>query len=105
MIHCSGGGQTKVLNFAEDIHIIKDNLFGIPPLFKMIKEQSGTSLREMLHVFNMGHRLEFYIPHSLAEKVINTANFFKIDARIIGRCEVFRGKKLTIHVGEESFEY
>jgi phosphoribosylformylglycinamidine cyclo-ligase len=105
MIHCSGGGQTKVLHFAGNIHIIKDNLFDIPPLFKLIQEQSGTSMREMFQVFNMGHRMEFYVPAAEAETIIKTANSFNIDARIIGRCEAYNGKKLTIHTGEDSFEY
>lgn len=105
MIHCSGGGQTKVLHFAENIHIIKDNLFDIPPLFKLIKEQSGTSMREMFQVFNMGHRMEIYLPASSANVVLNIAKSFNLDARIIGRCEAFNGKKLTILTGEDSFEY
>ncbi len=105
MIHCSGGGQTKVLHFAENIHIIKDNLFEAPPLFKLIQNQSGTPLREMLQVFNMGHRMEFYVPASRAELVIRTAKSFNIEAKIIGRCEAFNGKKLTILTGEDSFEY
>jgi phosphoribosylformylglycinamidine cyclo-ligase len=105
MIHCSGGGQTKVLHFAKDIHIIKDNLFETPPLFKLIREQSGTDMREMFQVFNMGHRMEFYVPENCAEKIISTAKYFNIDARIIGHCEAFRGKKLTIKNGENSFEY
>jgi phosphoribosylformylglycinamidine cyclo-ligase len=105
IIHCSGGGQTKVLHFAEDIHIIKDNLFETPPLFKLIMGQSGTAIREMLQVFNMGHRMEFYVPASAAEKIIRIANSFNIEARIVGRCEAFQGKKLTIQMGEDSFEY
>ncbi len=105
IIHCSGGGQTKVLHFAKDIHIIKDNLFEIPPLFKLIMEQSGTPLKEMFQVFNMGHRMEFYIPGDLAEKIIQIADSFSIDARIVGRCEAFHGKKLSIRMGEDSFEY
>jgi len=105
MIHCSGGGQTKVLHFADNIHIIKDNLFDIPPLFKLIKEQSGTSMREMFQVFNMGHRMEIYLPASSANVVIDIAKSFNLDARIIGRCEAFNGKKLTILTGEDSFEY
>jgi phosphoribosylformylglycinamidine cyclo-ligase len=105
MIHCSGGGQTKVLHFAENVHIIKDNLFEIPPLFRLIMDQSGSSMREMLQVFNMGHRMEFYVPEIVSEKIISTAGEFNIDARIIGRCEAFNGKKLTIRMGEDSFEY
>jgi phosphoribosylformylglycinamidine cyclo-ligase len=105
IIHCSGGGQTKVLHFVENIHVIKDNLFETPPLFRLIQEQSGTNMREMFQVFNMGHRMEFYVPSSVAEKIIQTANSYGIEARIIGRCEDFKGKKLTIHKGEDSFEY
>ena len=105
MIHCSGGGQTKVLHFTQNIHIIKDNLFEIPPLFKLIMEQSGTPLREMYQVFNMGHRMEFYVPPAVADIVIRTANSFNIDARIVGRCDSFKGKKLTIRTGKDSFEY
>lgn len=105
MIHCSGGGQTKVLHFAENIHIIKDNLFNIPPLFKLIKEQSGTPMREMFQVFNMGHRMEIYLPASSANVVLDIAKSFNLEARIIGRCEAFNGKKLTILTSEDSFEY
>ncbi len=105
MIHCSGGGQTKALHFAENVHIIKDNLFEIPPLFRLIREQSGSSLKEMFQVFNMGHRMEFYVPSTAAEIIIQTAKYFNIDARIIGRCEALNGKKLTIRTGEDSFEY
>jgi phosphoribosylformylglycinamidine cyclo-ligase len=105
IIHCSGGGQTKVLHFADNIHIIKDNLFETPPLFDLIMKQSGTPMREMLQVFNMGHRMEFYVPEEVSGKIIETAGSFNIDARIIGRCEAFRGKKLTIRTGEDSFEY
>ncbi len=105
MIHCSGGGQTKVLHFAENIHIIKDNLFDTPPLFRLIQEQSGTPLKEMYQVFNMGHRMEFYVPAAKADTIIKAAHSFNIDARIIGRCEAFNRKKLTIHTGEDSFEY
>jgi len=105
MIHCSGGGQTKVLHFVENMHIIKDNLFTIPPLFRLIKDQSGTNLREMYQVFNMGHRMEFYVPESAAETIIQIASSFDIDARIVGHCEAYKGKKLTIRSGEDSFEY
>jgi len=105
MIHCSGGGQTKVLHFSQNIHIVKDNLFEIPPLFKLIMEQSGTPLREMYQVFNMGHRMEFYVPLAVADIVIRAANSFNIDARIVGHCDSFKGKKLTIRTGKDSFEY
>ncbi len=105
MIHCSGGAQTKVLHFVENLHIIKDNLFPVPPLFKMIQEQSGTSLKEMYQVFNMGHRMELYVNEQIANDIIAISESFSIPARIIGRCEKREGKKLTIQVGTESFEY
>jgi len=105
MIHCSGGAQTKVLHFVNDLHIIKDNLFPVPPLFRMIQEQSGTSLREMYQVFNMGHRMELYVPEHIAKEIITISQSFNIEARIVGRCEAFAGKKLTIKIDSESFEY
>jgi phosphoribosylformylglycinamidine cyclo-ligase len=105
MIHCSGGGQTKVLHFIDNMHVIKDNLFEIPPLFELIRKQSDTPLREMYQVFNMGHRMEFYVHGSVADMIIKTANSFNIDARVIGRCEAFSGKKLTIITKEDSYEY
>ncbi len=105
MIHCSGGAQTKVLHFVENLHIIKDNLFPVPPLFKMIQEQSGTSLKEMYQVFNMGHRMELYVNEQIANDIIAISESFSIPARIIGRCEKREDKKLTIQVGTESFEY
>lgn len=96
MIHCSGGGQTKVLHFAENVHIIKDSLMDFPPLFKLIKEQSGTSWREMFQVFNMGHRLEIYTDVASAEKMIDISRQFGIKAQIIGHTESANNKKLTI---------
>jgi len=105
MIHCSGGAQTKVLHFADNIHIIKDNLFPVPHLFKMIQEQSGTSPREMYQVFNMGHRMELYVPEAVACDIISISESFGIPAQIIGRCESWEGKKLTIKAGSDSFEY
>jgi phosphoribosylformylglycinamidine cyclo-ligase len=105
MIHCSGGAQTKVLHFADNIHIIKDNLFPVPPLFRMIQTESGTSLREMYQVFNMGHRMELYVSESAAEAIIAISEKYTIPARIIGRCEAAQGKKLTIRNGSDSFEY
>ena len=105
MIHCSGGAQTKVLHFVNDLHIIKDNLFQVPPLFRMIQEQSGTSLREMYQVFNMGHRMELYVNKDIAEEIMAISESFGIEARIVGRCEVWEGKKLTINTGNETFEY
>ncbi len=105
MIHCSGGAQTKVLHFIDNLHIIKDNLFPIPPLFRMIQEQSGTSLREMYQVFNMGHRMELYVPAHIAAEIISISESFGIEARIVGRCEKWEGKKLSIETGEATFTY
>ncbi len=96
MIHCSGGGQTKVLHFAGNVHIVKDNLLEIPPLFNLIKEQSGTSWNEMFRVFNMGHRLEIYTDEASAESMIAIAKTFNIDAKIIGHVESSERQKLTV---------
>lgn len=98
MIHCSGGAQTKVMNFVQDMHIVKDNLFPVPPLFKLIQEQSGTPWEEMYKVFNMGHRMEIYVNEDLAEEIIAISKSFNIDAQIIGRCydNDEAGNKLTI---------
>lgn len=105
MIHCSGGGQTKVLNFVENLHVVKDNLFEIPPLFKVIHDQSGTPWQEMYKVFNMGHRFEFYVPKEAAASIISIAKSFNIDAKIIGKIEASSGKKLTIESGFGQFVY
>lgn len=105
MIHCSGGAQTKVLHFIKDLHVIKDNLFEIPPLFQLIHDNSLTPWHEMYQVFNMGHRFEFYVPQKIAHKIIRIAAEFNIDARIVGRCEEFTGKKLTISSPQGIFEY
>ncbi len=105
MIHCSGGAQTKVLHFVEDVHVIKDNMFPVPPLFEIIQEQSGTNWKEMYKVFNMGHRFEIYTAPEIAGEVIRMAKSFNIDAQIIGRVEPFKGKKLTIETGNGKFEY
>ncbi|MCH4896804.1 phosphoribosylformylglycinamidine cyclo-ligase [Marinilabiliaceae bacterium JC040] len=96
MIHCSGGAQTKVLNFVNNIHVIKDNMFDVPPLFKLIKEQSNTSWDEMYKVFNMGHRFEIYVPKDIAQDIISISESFNVDAKIIGRCEEAAENKLTI---------
>ncbi len=96
MIHCSGGAQTKILHFIHDLHIIKDNLFDLPPLFRIIQEESGTDWQEMYKVFNMGHRMEIYLPEALANEVIAISGSFGIDAKVIGRVESHQGKKLTI---------
>ncbi len=101
MIHCSGGAQTKVLHFAQKVHIIKDKLFPIPPLFKMIQKESGTDWREMYQVFNMGHRFEIYTDEHTAGGIIELAGKYRIDARIVGHCEASDQKKLTI-VGEQA---
>ncbi len=105
IIHCSGGGQTKVLNFVNDMHIIKDDLFPIPPLFKLIHDESKTDLKEMYKVFNMGHRMEIYCDSKDATSIINASKSFNVDAKIIGRCERHTGRKLTIVTPEGSFEY
>jgi phosphoribosylformylglycinamidine cyclo-ligase len=105
MVHCSGGAQTKVLHFAKDMHIIKDNLFDIPPLFKIIQQESGTSWQEMYKVFNMGHRMEIYLPEELAADVISISEEYGIPAQIVGRCEKAEGKKLTIESEYGSFQY
>ena len=96
MVHCSGGGQTKILHFINNLHIIKDNLFELPPLFKMIQEQSQTDWKEMYQVFNMGHRMELYVPNEIAEDIIAISKEFNVDAKIIGRVESAENKKLTI---------
>ena len=105
MIHCSGGAQTKIMNFVDNIHIIKDNLFETPLLFRIIQEQSGTLWREMYQVFNMGHRLEIYLAHENAQGVIDIAEEFGIEAKIVGRCEPYTQKKLTIDSAHGKFEW
>lgn len=96
MVHCSGGAQTKVLHFVDNVHIVKNNLFPIPPLFRIIREQSGTSWSEMYKVFNMGHRYEIYTSRDIADKIIAISQSFNIPAQIVGYCEPFQGKKLTL---------
>ncbi len=105
MVHCSGGAQTKVLHFVDKLHIIKDNLFGLPPLFKLIQAQSGTDFKEMYKVFNMGHRMELYLPSNEANTAIQISKSFGIDAKIIGRVEHSKMKKLTIKSEFGIFEY
>ncbi len=105
MVHCSGGAQTKVLHFVDNLHIIKDNLFLIPPLFSLIQEQSGTSWAEMYKVFNMGHRLEIYLSPENAQEIIDISEGFGIPAQIVGRVEASDVKKLTISSVFGSFEY
>ncbi len=96
MVHCSGGAQTKILHFVENLQIVKDNMFDVPPLFKMIHEQSGTDWKEMYKVFNMGHRMELYVPQEIAEDIITISKSFNVDAKIVGRVESQGEKKLTI---------
>ncbi len=105
MVHCSGGAQTKIMHFVTNKHVIKDNLFPIPPLFKLIQEQSGTDWKEMYKVFNMGHRLEVYLRPEKAQRVIEIAQSFNIDARIIGRVEDALANHLTIVSEKGTFEY
>ncbi|GAK76031.1 phosphoribosylformylglycinamidine cyclo-ligase [Nonlabens ulvanivorans] len=105
MVHCSGGAQTKILHFVNDLHIIKDNMFELPPLFKMIQEESGTDWKEMYQVFNMGHRMELYVNESIAQQIIDISKSFNVDAQIIGRVEAASSKKLTIDSEFGVFEY
>lgn len=105
MVHCSGGAQTKVLHFVENVHIIKDNLFELPPLFKTIQEESKTEWKEMYKVFNMGHRMELYVAPELAETIIEISKSFNVDAKIVGRVEAHDGKKLTIQSEFGEFVY
>jgi phosphoribosylformylglycinamidine cyclo-ligase len=105
MVHCSGGGQTKILHFIDNLHVVKDNLFDLPPLFRIIHEQSGTDWREMYQVFNMGHRFEIYTDNKNAEEIIKVAESFNLEAKIIGHCEATDGRKLTIKSEFGTFEY
>ncbi|MEI6050020.1 MAG: AIR synthase related protein, partial [Bacteroidota bacterium] len=105
MVHCSGGGQTKIMHFIDNMHIVKDNMFPLPPLFRIIHEQSDTSYGEMYKVFNMGHRFEIYTGKKNADEIINIAAGFNLEAKIIGRCEAFEGKKLTISSEFGNFDY
>lgn len=105
MVHCSGGAQTKVLHFVENVHVIKDNLFPIPPLFKAIHEESGTDWKEMYKVFNMGHRMELYVPEEIAQDIIKISESFNVEAQIVGRVEESESKKLTIQSEFGTFEY
>lgn len=105
MIHCSGGAQTKILHFIDEFHVIKDNMFEVPPLFQLIQEQSGTDWREMYQVFNCGHRLELYVSPEIAEDIIKISQSFNVDAQIIGRVESSSQKRLTIQSTYGTFEY
>ena len=105
MIHCSGGAQTKILHFVDDLHIVKDNMFDIPPLFKLIQEQSKTDWKEMYQVFNCGHRMEIYTSPEVAKDIIKISKSYQVDAKIIGRVEESKTKKLTIRSEFGTFEY
>jgi phosphoribosylformylglycinamidine cyclo-ligase len=105
MVHCSGGGQTKILHFIDNLHVIKDNLFQLPPLFRIIQEQSGTSWKEMYQVFNMGHRFEIYTAKTNADAIIAIAKEFNLDAKVIGHCEQAASRLLTITSEFGTFKY
>jgi phosphoribosylformylglycinamidine cyclo-ligase len=105
MIHCTGGGQTKVMKFTDDIHVVKDNLFDLPPVFRLIQESAGTDWDEMYEVFNMGHRFEIYTDENTAASIIAMADKLKIGARVIGHTEAFSGRKLTIKGAYGTFTY
>ncbi|HKK58888.1 MAG TPA: AIR synthase related protein [Salinivirga sp.] len=105
MVHCSGGAQTKVLNFVQNLHVVKDNMFPTPPLFKLIRQESETDWQEMYKVFNMGHRFELYVPEDIARDIIDIAATFNIEARKVGYVESADKKKLTIDSEHGKFEY
>lgn len=105
MVHCSGGAQTKILHFVDNVHVIKDNLFDVPPLFKLIQEQSQTGWKEMYQVFNCGHRMELYVNPEIAEEIIAISKSFNVNAQIVGRVEASDSKKLTIQSNYGTFEY
>ncbi len=105
MVHCSGGAQTKVLHFIDNLHVIKNNLFPVPPLFRMIQTQSGTPWQEMYKVFNMGHRMEIYVKEAFAQQIIDISRSFNIEAQVIGKCEPFTGKKVSVETEHGKFEY
>ncbi|MAO09068.1 MAG: phosphoribosylformylglycinamidine cyclo-ligase [Alteromonas sp.] len=105
MVHCSGGAQTKILHFIDQLHIVKDTLFEIPPLFKLIQKESKTDWKEMYQVFNMGHRMELYVSEEVASEIIDISKSFGVDAKIIGRVEPSTTKKLTISSSVGSFQY
>lgn len=105
MIHCSGGAQTKILHFVENLHVIKDNLFPVPPLFDLIQRESGTDWKEMYQVFNCGHRMELYVPAEWANRLIAISQSFGIEARVVGRVEAAAGRKLTLQTPKGTFTY
>jgi phosphoribosylformylglycinamidine cyclo-ligase len=105
MVHCSGGAQTKVLHFIDALHVIKDNLFDVPPLFRIIHEESGTAYKEMYKVFNMGHRMELYLPQQHAQQVIDISRSFNVEAKVIGRVEAASQKQVTVRSPFGEFVY
>lgn len=105
MVHCSGGGQTKIMHFIDNLHVIKDSLFPVPPLFELIQKSSGTPWEEMYRVFNMGHRMELYVSPGEAQAIIDIATGFNLDARIVGRCEASSSRRLTIRTAHGDFLY
>ena len=105
MVHCSGGAQTKVLHFIDHMHVVKDNLFDIPPLFRIIQEESGTDWKEMYKVFNMGHRMELYVDEELAQPLIDISNSFGVPAQLIGHVEPSDNKRVTIFSPHGEFDY
>src|SRR5690606_23429486 len=105
MVHCTGGAQTKILHFIDQFHIVKDNLFPVPPLFKLAQEQSKTDWKEMYHVFNCGHRMELYVSPEIAQDIISISKSFHVEAKIIGRVEASNIKKLTIKSEFGEFSY
>ncbi len=105
MVHCSGGGQTKIMHFIDNLHVIKDSLFPVPPLFELIQKSSGTPWEEMYRVFNMGHRMELYVSPGEAQAIIDIATGFNLDARVVGRCEASSSRRLTIRTAHGDFLY
>ena len=105
MIHCSGGAQTKIMNFVENKHVIKDKFFDVPPLFDLIRRQSGTAPSEMYRVFNMGHRMEIYCPAEAADEIIAVSESFGVPAMVVGRVEEAPAKRLTLVTPFGTFEY
>jgi phosphoribosylformylglycinamidine cyclo-ligase len=105
MVHCSGGAQTKILHFIDGLHIVKDQLFDIPPLFELIQKESDTPWEEMYKVFNMGHRMELYLPEECAEEIIAISQGFGVDAQIIGRVEASEKSQVTIEGEKGKFVY
>lgn len=105
MVHCSGGAQTKVLNFTNNLHIVKDNMFETPPLFQLIQQESKTDWKEMYKVFNMGHRFEIYVPEEIAQEIIDVSKSFNIEAKVVGHCQKSDQNQLTIRSEHGTFEY